>query len=409
MTRKLIWGLFLTMLLLPSIKVARAANYDVKFMVESFEYTILNDECENSVALSGWGNYYDYYDMKIVIPEKVEYDGVQYTVKMITGDKDFSFDNISLIDIPASIKYIEPSFMSFEVDYKKSGINIICRCPATAFSNVKSINVNAPAIESVIYVPENEYEDYKTLIEKISSCTFYDTEDMFRDYCGIKVAKIGEEDVMPLGFIYDESSYKVLDEEKGTVALIKAENNSSCNKDGLYDQPEKVFYKNKEFTVTEVEYFAFHSINGAVKLPKTITKLASECFGQYVTKVDLSETKVKTIPTKLFLNYGDNDDSDPIVSEIILPKGCKKIESEAFYRCKELKKITIPKKVTKIGKKAFNKKCKTYYIKGDAIPSGLETLPMKKATIYVKASLFNKAKKALKKRISAGDCVVKKK
>ena len=161
--------------------------------------------------------------------------------------------------------------------------------------------------------------------------------------------------------------------------------------------------------MTEVDYFAFYDIKGIVKLPKSITKIAKECFGQYVTKVDLSETKVKTIPSDLFLNYGDNDDSDPIVSEVILPKGCKKIESNAFYRCKNLKNITIPKKVTKIGEKAFNKKCKTYYIKGDTLPSGLEIQPMKKATIYVKSTLLSKAKKVLKSRISAGDCVVKKK
>ncbi len=393
---------------------AKAAAPGDKFGDGVFEYTILTNEGEAKVALSDWKQSFRKYGQEIVIPEKVEYEGVSYTVTEITGEKYngisyFTFSNASKIVIPASVTKIDPIYFEFDTNNGNQPVTIVFNCKASVLSNVKLIEVNSPAIESVIYVPEDEYEEYKTLIDKISFCTFYDTEDVFRRYCGIKIAKIGEEDVMPLGFIYDEASYKVLDEENGTAALICADSNSTCFKNNVYSQPEKVYCNGREFTVTEVEYFAFFSINGAVKLPKTITKLASECFGQYVTKVDLSETKVKTIPTKLFLNYGDNDDSDPIVSEIILPKGCKKIESEAFYRCKELKKITIPKKVTKIGKKAFNKKCKTYYIKGDAIPSGLETLPMKKATIYVKASLFNKAKKALKNRISAGDCVVKKK
>ena len=61
--------------------------------------------------------------------------------------------------IPASVTKIDPIYFEFDTNNGNQPVTIVFNCKASVLSNVKLIEVNSPAIESVIYVPEDEYGD----------------------------------------------------------------------------------------------------------------------------------------------------------------------------------------------------------------------------------------------------------
>ena len=356
-----------------------------------------------NLDIEGWERN-EAYSNGLIIPEIIEHDGEEYLVTELTDDNGHIYiSGLSKVEFPATIKKISARNITIE----GYSIPIIFRCSSEAFSDVQHIGLDESAIESIIYCPDNELEEYKNLMDKICKVTFYDTEDFHRSYCGLAVAKIGEENVIPLAFHADSGYYKILNSKKKTVALICADFNTTYM-EGIYEQPGTVSYRGNKYHVTLIEYFAFHMSRCGIKLPSTVKKLSTECFGQHVKMVDLSETKIKKIKKNLFLDYGDNDSSEPEVAEVILPESCTDIERKAFYRCKKLRSITIPSKVKTIGYKAFYKKCKNYYILGDILPKGINRQYMKSSIVYVKSDLIDEAKEILKDKIKMGRCTVEK-
>lgn len=346
---------------------------------------------------------YEEYGAEIIIPEKFLCNGEEYIVTEIKGCNNYIYLwNVSKIIIPSSVKKINARGFSVE---GYGPVKFIFDCDFNALESLEFINLNECAIESIVYCSKSDLKAYRNLIKKISRVTFYDTEDNFRSYCGINVAVSGEEDVLPLGFRAEHGYYKVLDADKRTVSLICAD--YSTNKlEGIYEQPGVVYYNEIPFTVIKVDYAAFFMSKCGIKLPSTIKYLASGCFGQHVTSVDLSKTSVRKINSALFLSYFDTDDTEPEVTSVILSESLRIIKKKAFYNCHKIKNITIPKDVKWMGYKAFYKTCKEYTLLCDELPAGIEKQYMKSSVIYVDEKIKNDTENVLKDKIELGKCRV---
>ena len=106
------------------------------------------------------------------------------------------------------------------------------------------------------------------------------------------------------------------------------------------------------------------------------------------------------------LNLDDAIERNSRYNEIILPKTCKKIAGYAFNKCDNIKKMTIPEKVTKIGCYAIGKTCGELIFEGK-VPSGMVNQKMKKTVIRVKTDYYIDALELLIKPVSLGRCEVR--
>ena len=329
---------------------------------------------ENICSVIGWKNEFDDVNLvnhiKLVIPETVVYEDTLYAVTSIESSSGTIYsDWISEMEIPASVKSIKVKHFTFgleiapEIEEVKDihGVRLIFKCSPDAFEQIESITVGDTAIESIIYVPEEYLEEYKALFAGKLRCLFTDNDRGIRSYTGIPIAKIGDSSVNPEAFIFEDSYYRILNPDKKTVSLICS---YALKKKGIkgtcYTQPSIVYYKGEKYKVTKIEYYAFCNVRFdepvELKLPNTITSIESKSIGWNITRLDLSETKIKKIPKYLVNSYYDNYDESAKLKEVILPKTCKKLQKYAFYNCKKLKNIGMFENVN-IGYRALRKKC----------------------------------------------------
>lgn len=354
------------------------------------------------------GEKYTYAD-RFIIPERVNYEGVDYTVTAIESEyRIISTEYVTEFEIPATVQSINTAYFNFDYIREESdAIKITLKCAPSAFQHLKMIGVNSPAIESIIYVPQKYIEEYRELLAGKTGCTFYDNDIEARTYTELPVAAIGDENVLPAGFYRSGTYYRILDPEKKTVSVITMVGNRSMGTS--YEQPAKVNFRDNEYTVTKVEYYAycdvFYDRFFELKLPSTITEIEPKSIGWTVTKLDLSETHIRTIPSNLINSGYDEYDEPTVLREIVLPKNCRKINNYAFYNCKKLKSITIPAGVRKIGYHALNKTCKKIYIEGE-LPMGTTKQYMKKTKVYVGSEIYEQALETLIRKISLGKCSV---
>ena len=385
-------------------------------------YTITSSGDRNTCALTEWNNDIsddNEYPLSFVIPDKILYEGTEYTVTEIAPKYQYTYICANEIVIPSSVEKIRIKHISAELyknadnynDALENGIKIVFKCKPSAFEEIKGISVDADAISSIMFVPLEYLDEYKTLFNEKTQCVFYDNDITTRSYTGLPVYALGESEILPDGFIYQESFYKILDKEKKTVSLIKKPAGiDNYKNDGFYEQPSKVYYKDMEFIVVKIDYYAFCDAMWPsfcrIKLPSTVKVLESKSFGWNVTSIDLSETCIEEIPSYLFNSVYDEFDERPYVDEVLLPDTCKKINKKAFYNCKRLKSISLPSSLKKIGKKAFFSKCRKYYVNGDSFPGGLEKQDMKSAKVYVPEKLLDIAKDKLKVKIKQDKCKI---
>ena len=336
----------------------------------AYEYTVTKTGDKPEVALTGWESRFDTGFGELIIPEKVSHKGISYTVTSIKSEAGFNSYNATVIDIPSTVTSIEAKSLFFETSGLSTPVKIFFRCPASAFDNVSTVDVNASAIESIIYVPKSELQEYRNIMGEKSRCLLSELKGETRNCCGIKVAAIGDADVIPSGFEYDGTYYKVTDEKKHEVSVIYVTLESGLIYNKIYEQYGEVEYAGRKWKVTKLEYHAYYLILAEIKLPSSIKTLAPECLGRYVKKADLSDTSIEVIPSDLFIDiavYDTNMDQKPTVTSVVLPDCCKEIKSKAFYNCERLKNITVPASVEKIGNKAFPKKCKVHTASPDDV------------------------------------------
>ena len=209
-------------------------------------------------------------------------------------------------------------------------------------------------------------------------------------------------------FEYEGAVYRIISEKKHRVQLVKVRPlkyyDGKC-----YEQEAYVYKGDVKYSVYSIGYKAF-SEDGLkakvdVKLPSTVRILKSECMGVNISKLDLSETKVKTIPSYLFVSYEGTRNVTPAVYEIVLPQTCKKIAGYAFNKCDNIKKLIIPETVTKIGYYAIGKTCREIVFDGK-VPGGMVYQKMKKTVIWVKEDYHVDTLELLIKQVSLGRCEI---
>ncbi len=397
------------------LKAEGAETGDTFTDAEGFiTFTITSVDGDKTCAVTDFcdvvydGKKYIYAD-KFIVPERIVYEGEKYTVTAIESKySSISTEYVTEFEIPATIQSINTSYFEFDFTREEAeAIRITLKCAPSAFLHLKMIDVNSPAIESIIYVPQDYLEEYREFLDGKTGCTFYDNDIEARTYTELPVAAIGDENVLPAGFYRDGTYYRILDPEKKTVSVITKVGNRGMG--ASYEQPAKVYYRDTEYTVTKVEYYAycnvFYDRYFELKLPSTITEIEPKSIGWTVTKLDLSETQIVTIPSNLVNSGYDEYDEPSVLREAVLPKTCKKIKKYAFYNCKELKSITIPAGVKKIGYHALNKTCKKIYIEGE-LPKGIAKQYMKKTKVYVGSEIYEQALETLIRKISLGKCSV---
>ncbi|MBR6035246.1 MAG: leucine-rich repeat protein [Paludibacteraceae bacterium] len=264
----------------------------------------------------GGANYSGNYS----IPSTVTYEEEEYTVTSI-GDYAFWDCYCYEIEIPASVSSIG--------NY--------------AFANVYNfgtltVNNEIPIDIAGKHVFENCPQD--VLIVPVGSAQAYREAEGWKDFETIteKGAKVGE-------------LYYHFDKDAKTAMVTFEKYYDDDNYNSLPEEliiPEKVTYDEVEYTVTEIEQYAFLFSESLKKvtLPATLEKIGVEAFDY------CNELVYIDIPTGV-TSIGEYAFSDCHIETINLPENLTSIENGVFYDCSSLTSITIPQNVTSIGDGVF--------------------------------------------------------
>ena len=264
------------------------------------------------------GNYYGTYQ----IPSTVTYEEEEYTVTSI-GNYAFWDCYCDEIEIPASVSSIG--------NY--------------AFANVYSfgtltVNNEIPIDIAGKHVFENGPQD--VLFVPVGSAQAYKEAEGWKDFEMIieKGTKVGE-----LYYHFDKDA-------KTAMVTFEKYDDYYDNYNSLPEEliiPEKVTYDEVEYTVTEIEQYAFQFSKSLKKvtLPATLEKIGDEAFYYCNELVSID------IPTGV-TSIGEYAFSKCHIETINLPENLTSIGNGVFIDCASLTSITIPQNVTSIGDEAFN-------------------------------------------------------
>ena len=264
------------------------------------------------------GNYSGIYQ----IPSTVTYEEEEYTVTSI-GDYAFWDCYCYEIEIPASVSsignYAFANVYSFgtltvnnEIPIDIAGKHVFENCPQDVLF--------VPAGSAQAYKEAEGWKDFETIIEK--------------------GAKVGE-----LYYRFDKDA-------KTAMVTYEKYDDYYNNYNSLPEEliiPEKVTYDEVEYTVTEIEQYAFQFSKSLKKvtLPATLEKIGDEAFYYCNELVSID------IPTGV-TSIGEYAFSKCNIETINLPENLTSIGNGVFIDCASLTSITIPQNVTSIGDEAFN-------------------------------------------------------
>lgn len=270
------------------------------------------------VAGEGGFNYGGIYQ----IPSAVTYEEEEYTVTSI-GDYAFWDCYCNEIEIPASVSSI--GNYAFANVYGFGTLTVNNEIPIDiagkhVFENCPQDVLIVPAGSAQAYREAEGWKDFETIIEK-----------------GIKVGE--------LYYHFDKDA-------KTAMVTYEKYDDYYNNYNSLPEEliiPEKVTYDEVEYTVTEIEQYAFQFSKSLKKvtLPATLEKIGDEAFYYCNELVSID------IPTGV-TSIGEYAFSKCPIETINLPENLTSIGNGVFIDCASLTSITIPQNVTSIGDEAFN-------------------------------------------------------
>ena len=257
------------------------------------------------------------------IPSTVTYEEEEYTVTSI-GDYAFWGCHELNLEIPAGISSIgNYAFANFD-NYGFLGLTVNNEIPIDiagkhVFENTYLDILFVPAGSAQAYKEAEGWKDFETIIEK-----------------GIKVGEL----------------YYRFDKDAKTAMVTFEKYYDYDNYNSLPEEliiPEKVTYEEVEYTVTEIDEYAFLYSKSLKKvtLPATLEKIGVEAFDY------CNELVYIDIPTGV-TSIGEYAFSDCHIETINLPENLTSIGNGVFYYCTSLTSITIPQNVTSIGDEAFS-------------------------------------------------------
>ena len=141
----------------------------------------------------------------------------------------------------------------------------------------------------------------------------------------------------------------------------------NSNYTGVVDIPEKISYKDVEYTVISVGDNAFASCTSltSVTIPNTVTRIGNGAFFGCKGMIKV------TIPNTITI-IGDNAFwSCSSLTSVNIPNSINKIGPGTFYECRNLTSICFPNSLTSIGNCAFSY-CES--LTSISIPSSVKTI-----------------------------------
>jgi hypothetical protein len=388
----------LSLLLLMVVATMPVAAYD--FTVDGLYYNQLSD---STVEVVNRSNYFtSYLSGHLVIPDKVTYEGVDYTVTRI-GWYAFYRCNITSVEIPNTVTSIETSSF-YECRYLTSiefpsSITRIC----SAFNDCVSLtSIHIPA--SVVYLEQNSF----SMCPGLTSITVDEDNPVYdsRENCNaiIETATnmlisgcqntVIPSSVTSLG-MWAFGGCTGLTSIDLPPALRKIPNYAFYQCTGLtsIDIPE---------TVTEIGYDAFRGCTGltTIDLPASLGIIEHGAFSENPNLISLEiPSNVYYIYTGVLLMsgasltslkvasdnqyYDSREDCNAIIrtstneliagcQNTVLPTTVTSIAESAFSGCVGLTSFEIPGTITNIGGGAF---LRCTNLERVTIPNTITTIP----------------------------------
>ena len=272
--------------------IATRQIYDVTqtFSKDGIYYRLVDNVLTNEVEVTR-GN--KDYEGDIVIPEKLTYAGVEYSVTRIGREAFYNQGKLKSIVMPNTIKSV--------------GENAFLYC-----SNLTEIDIPA----SVITIENSAFSS-----SGLRKITFHD----------------GLETIGKNAFYYTQFTSITLPQ---TLKSIGEEAFYNCNQFANLDIPESVNY------IGARAFIGCDKLE-SVKLPSVLTELSDGIF-QYNSRLKsiVIPAGVTTIGTSAF--YGCNG-----LSSVTIPASVQTIKKEAFSSCRSLTSVSIPEGVTAIENYTF--------------------------------------------------------
>ena len=337
------------------------------FIVGDYKYKVEDDE-NLTVAISAASTE---ISGDLVLPSKVVYNGLEYTVIIVDGGGFRSCAEITSVVIPNTVNEIRGS--AFKWCSKLTSVTIpehITKIPNQAFNQCYNLeNLTIPSGVTLI-----EYDAFKAC-GKLSPLTVPDDASSieYDAFSGIDtVYYSGNATGNPWGagiviskikptkgsfFIVGDYKYKVEDDKELTVAISAASTEIS----GDLVLPSKVEYNGEEYTVIIVDGGGFRSCAEitSVVIPNTVQEIRGSAFKwcSKLTSVTIPEG-INKIPNQAFNQCYS-------LENLTIPSAVTLIEYDAFKACEKLSPLTVPDGVASIEYDAFSG-IDTVYYSGDA-------------------------------------------
>lgn len=264
------------------------------------------------------GEYYASYDFEtLTIPEKVTYNGVDYTVtKLLDNALAYDYD-LKKVTLPATLTTIGDyafSYCTLLEEIEMPGVVSIGRY-ALCYSPLKELNIPAS-------------------LQTLGELSLPKAD---------KLERIVVDPLNPYYDSYGESNVLV---EKATNTLLLGCSNSVIPS-----------------TVTSIGQYAFNYASmEEISIPDNITSIGAYAFNCcFNLKTVHMSANVKVIPEFCF--YQNTE-----LTTIELPEGLTTIGNYAFYYCSKLDNVSLPSTLTTIEKDAFGY-CQS--LSGIEIPEGV--------------------------------------
>lgn len=311
----------LIMMLLPILTSAQEP-----VIIDGLKYDLNVDE--KTASVSGE----NYYNGILVIPEKVNYKDVDYTVTSISGNAFIRNYDLLSVTIPNTIKSIGgstfwdcTSLSSVKIGdgVETIGSYAFYSCALVSISigkNVSSIGVNAFSGNSnlnQVYI--NDLKKWCQIdFESLEANPLYYAHHLYLNKKEVKELVIPEEITMIKDYAFaGGSSIKSL-----TIG-------DNVNSIGAYSFYQCSSLASVEFasSITSINNYAFYECTEleAIQLPDGIESLGESCF------------------------YGCSK-----LEELKLPGNLKQIKYSAFKNCNKIRSVTIPSSVEFIYQNAFS-------------------------------------------------------
>ena len=247
---------------------------------------------------------YPWYTGSVVIPEKVTYESVEYSVTSI-GDYAFQMSSITSITIPNSVTSIgKQAFYLCEVLSSVSIPNSVTSISQKAFEACSGLtSVNIP--NSLKWIEKGTFAGCKNLTSiTIPNSVTYIGKEAFKSCSGLTSLTIPNSVTSIDSQAFEGCS--------GLTSIVVEEGNSE--------------YDSRDNCNAIIETSTNQLILGCqnTKIPNSVTSIGERAF------------------------YGCSG-----LTSIAIPNSVTTIEWYAFYRCSKLTSVTIPNSVTSIGYDAF--------------------------------------------------------